>query len=79
MKYILIFLISINFSFADTIKFGVTPETLNSKHGVFLSKLYIELFNKLGYSVKIVSYPPIRLEKQTKLGDVDGELVREAN
>jgi ABC-type amino acid transport substrate-binding protein len=55
---------------------GVTKPALNSSHGKFSFNLYRYIFKKLGFSLKIETFPPIRLAERTRTGAIDGELIR---
>ena len=76
LVFILFFMSLDCHALTTTITLGVTQETIDSKKGKFLKKLYTEIYQKLNYKLKIKILPPIRLAIETKAGRLDGELVR---
>jgi ABC-type amino acid transport substrate-binding protein len=59
-----------------SISLGVTKETLDSKNGKYSKRLFTKLLRNLGYKLKVVALPAIRLAQQTEVGNIDGELIR---
>jgi len=78
--FILLCLLMVEFAFATepekTILLGVTAPALNSTQVQFAKKIYSDIFEGLGYKLKIEVLPSIRLAIQTKIGAIDGELIR---
>lgn len=60
----------------ESISFGITKETLHSKQGQYSKSLFTQLMKNLGYELKIIVFPALRLGQQTKAGKIDGELIR---
>lgn len=58
------------------ISLGITKDTLNSKNGRYSEKVFTKLLKNLGYKLKIIVLPPIRLAQQMEIGNIDGELIR---
>jgi len=62
-----------------TIVLGVTAPALKSKQVQFSERIYSDIFDELGYELKLEVLPSIRLPIQTKTGSIDGELIRMSN
>jgi len=78
--FILLCLLMAEFSFAaepeKTIVLGVTEPALKSPQVQFAKRIYNDIFEDLNYKLKIEALPSIRLAIQTKIGAIDGELIR---
>lgn len=58
---------------------GVTAPALKSEQVQFSERIYRDIFDELGYELKLEVLPSIRLPIQTKTGAIDGELIRMSN
>jgi len=55
---------------------GITAPALQSPQVQFAKRIYSNIVEGLGYKLKIAVLPAIRLAMQTKIGAIDGELIR---